>query len=97
MQVALAYGQSKLEETLQQEIPLLEFCKNCQREQTMSTMSTQHASTVGMIGVMDSIPWARCASGNVNCLRYTLSLASIRLIAGRSNQRLFFFMKFVYR
>ena len=27
MQVALADGQSKLEETLQQEIPFLEFCK----------------------------------------------------------------------
>ena len=49
MQVALADGQSKLEETLQQEIPLLEFCKISQREQTMSTMSTQHASAVGMI------------------------------------------------
>ena len=48
MQVALADGQSKLEETLQQEIPLLEFCKNSQREQTMPTMSTQHASAVGM-------------------------------------------------
>ena len=36
-----------------------------QREQTMSTMSTQHASAVGMIWVMDSIPWFRCASGNV--------------------------------
>ena len=38
-----------------QEILLLEFCKNTQkqkrgqREQTMSTMSTQHASAVGMI------------------------------------------------
>ena len=31
----------------------------------MSTMSTQHASAVGMIWVMDSIPWVRCASGNV--------------------------------
>ena len=49
----------------QGEIPLLEFCKNSQREQTMSTMSTQHASAVGMIWVMDSIPWVRCASGNV--------------------------------
>ena len=34
----------------------------------MSTMSTQHASGVGMILVMDSIPWVRCASGNVYCL-----------------------------
>ena len=33
--------------------------------QTMSTTSTQHASGVGMILVMDSIPWVRCASGNV--------------------------------
>ena len=38
-----------------QEILLLEFCKNTQkqkrgqREQTMSTISTQHASAVGMI------------------------------------------------
>ena len=31
----------------------------------MSTMSTQHAFAVLMIWVMDSIPWVRCASGNV--------------------------------
>ena len=36
-----------------------------QREKTMSTMVTQHASAVRMIWVMDSIPWVRCASGNV--------------------------------
>ena len=43
-------------------LPLLEFCKNSQREQTIST---QHAFAVGMIWVMDSIPWVRCASNNV--------------------------------
>ena len=43
----------------------LSFEKNSQWWQTMSTMSTQHASAVGMIWVMDSIPWVRCASGNV--------------------------------
>ena len=65
-----------------QEILLLEFCKNTQkqkggqREQTMSTMSTQHASGVGMILVMDSIPWVRCASGNVS-VTYSLSLSSL--------------------
>ena len=41
----------------------------------MSTMSTQHASAVGMIWVMDSIPWVRCASGNV-CfnVRYVMNI-----------------------
>ena len=53
--------------TKEQEILLLEFCKQLrgQREQTMSTMSTQHAPAVRVIRVMDSIPWVRCASGNV--------------------------------
>ena len=31
----------------------------------MSTMSTQHGPAVRVIRVMDSIPWVRCASGNV--------------------------------
>ena len=53
--------------TKKQEILLLEFCKQLrgQREQTMSTMSTQHGPAVRVIRVMDSIPWVRCASGNV--------------------------------
>ena len=33
-------------------------CRQCR-------LNNQHASAVGMIWVMDSIPWVRCASGNV--------------------------------
>ena len=62
MQVALANGQSKIVGTLEvnwnislitrnkgirkPEIPLIEFCKNNQREQTTSTMLTQHVSWI---------------------------------------------------
>ena len=44
-----------------------------QREQTMSTMSTQHGPAVRVIRVMDSIPWVRCASGNVFLMNAPLS------------------------
>ena len=65
-----------------QEIPLLEFClilKNdlevkesrpCQQ----CRLNNQHASDVWMIWVMDSIPWVRCASGNV--LKFISSILS---------------------
>ena len=81
----VAYGQTKIEGILKvkwntnlftwnmgirkQEIPLLEFrkmqCRQCQQ----CWVSTQHASAVGMIWVMDSIPWLLLPDPGVSGVR----------------------------
>ena len=62
----------KKKEIQKQEILLLEFCKilkaikrSKRADHVNNAMSTQHAPAVRVIRVMDSIPWVRCASGNV--------------------------------
>ena len=42
-------------------------------------VNNQHASAVWMIWVMDSIPWVRCASGNVSYFRIPIFLV-IRIV-----------------